>query len=267
SSRDISERKRMIDNLARLSTVVEQSPVSIVITNLAGDIEYVNPKFTEVTGYTREEAIGQNPRVLKSGDKDSDEYRALWEDILAGKEWRGEFCNKKKNGDIYWESALISPSRDSSNTITHFLAIKEDITASRQTEIALRESETRLRSITDAARDAILMMTPDGNISIPEKPLIYPNPVNGDDTVKIRFLITKQAKVIKIKIYTVSARLVKYAEINTSDRNLMQGYNVIELPDNLLRQLARGTYYYSISAEDAEGNKARAKTDKIIIMK
>jgi PAS domain S-box-containing protein len=165
SSRDISERKRMIDNLARLSTVVEQSPVSIVITNLAGDIEYVNPKFTEVTGYTREEAIGQNPRVLKSGDKDSDEYRALWEDILAGKEWRGEFCNKKKNGDIYWESALISPIRDSSNTITHFLAIKEDITASRQTEIALRESETRLRSITDAARDAILMMTPDGNIS------------------------------------------------------------------------------------------------------
>jgi len=109
--------------------------------------------------------------------------------------------------------------------------------------------------------------TPDGNISIPEKPLIYPNPVNGDDTVKIRFLITKQAKVIKIKIYTVSARLVKYAEINTSDRNLMQGYNIIELPNSLLRQLARGTYYYSISAEDAEGNKARAKTDKIIIMK
>jgi PAS domain S-box-containing protein len=165
SSRDISERKRMLDNLGKLSTAVEQSPVTIVITNLAGEIEYVNPKFTEVTGYTAEEALGQNPRVLKSGDKSSEDYRGLWEEILAGKAWRGEFCNKKKNGEIYWERALISPIRNSANTITHFLAIKEDITASRQTETALREGETRLRSITDAARDAILMMTPDGKIS------------------------------------------------------------------------------------------------------
>lgn len=165
SSRDISERKRMLDNLGKLSTAVEQSPISIVITNLAGEIEYVNPKFTEVTGYTAEEALGQNPRVLKSGDKGPEDYRELWEAILSGQAWRGEFCNKKKNGEIYWERALISPIRNSANAITHFLAIKEDITASRQTETALRESETRLRSITDSARDAILMMTPEGKIS------------------------------------------------------------------------------------------------------
>ncbi len=165
SSRDITERKRMLENLSKLSKAVDQSPVSIVITNLVGDIEYVNPKFTEITGYTPEEALGQNPRVLKSGDKAPEEYRELWDDITAGKEWRGDFCNKKKSGEVYWERALISPIRDGANTITHFLAIKEDITASRRTEIALRESEARLRSITDAARDAILMMTPDGEIS------------------------------------------------------------------------------------------------------
>ncbi|MBL7648285.1 MAG: PAS domain S-box protein [Candidatus Hydrogenedentes bacterium] len=165
SSRDISERRRMLENLSKLSKTVDQSPVSIVITNVAGDIEYVNPKFTEITGYTPEEAIGQNPRVLKSGDKAPEEYRQLWENITAGHEWRGEFCNRKKSGEVYWERALISPIRDSANTITHFLAIKEDITASRRTEMALRESEARLRSITDAARDAILMLTPDGQIS------------------------------------------------------------------------------------------------------
>ncbi len=165
SSRDITERKGMLENLSKLSKAVDQSPVSIVITNLAGDIEYVNPKFTQITGYTREEATGQNPRVLKSGDKSSDEYRELWERITAGMEWRGEFCNKKKNGEVYWERALISPIRDGANAITHFVAIKEDITASRRTEIALRESEARLRSITDAARDAILMMNPDGQVS------------------------------------------------------------------------------------------------------
>ena len=165
SSRDITERKRMLENLSKLSKAVDQSPVSIVITNLAGDIEYVNPKFTEVTGYTREEALGQNPRVLKSGDKAPEAYRELWEDITAGKEWRGEFCNKKRSGEVYWERALIAPIRDSTNEITHFLAIKEDITAGKRTENALRESEARLRSITEAARDAILMIAPDGRLS------------------------------------------------------------------------------------------------------
>jgi PAS domain S-box-containing protein len=117
-----------------LSRAVEQSPASIVITNPAGDIEYVNPKFVHVTGYTLAEALGKNPRILKSGDKSPEAYRELWQTITAGKEWSGEFHNKKKNGELYWESASISPIRDLAGRVTHYVAVKEDITARKQTE-------------------------------------------------------------------------------------------------------------------------------------
>jgi PAS domain S-box-containing protein len=131
---NITERKRAEEKLRQLSRAVEQSPASIVITNPAGDIEYANPKFVEVTGYTLAEALGKNPRILKSGEKGPEAYRELWETIAAGQEWRGEFHNKKKNGELYWESASISPIRDPAGRVTHFVAVKEDITARKQTE-------------------------------------------------------------------------------------------------------------------------------------
>jgi PAS domain S-box-containing protein len=132
--RDITARKQMEGKLRQLSTAVEQSPASIVITDTAGDIEYVNPKFVQVTGYTLAEALGKNPRILKSGEKSPEAYRELWETITAGKEWRGEFHNKKKSGELYWESASISPIRDLAGRVTHYVAVKEDITARKQTE-------------------------------------------------------------------------------------------------------------------------------------
>ncbi|HYK88875.1 MAG TPA: PAS domain S-box protein, partial [Acidobacteriota bacterium] len=106
---DITEGKRTGDQLRKLSLAVEQSPASVVITDPQGNIEYVNRKFVEVTGYTLAEAIGQNPRLLKSGETPSHRYRELWETITAGHEWHGEFHNRKKNGDLYWESATITP--------------------------------------------------------------------------------------------------------------------------------------------------------------
>jgi PAS domain S-box-containing protein len=132
--RDITERKRMEEKLRQLSRAVEQSPASIVITNRAGDIEYVNPKFVQVTGYTLAEVLGKNPRVLKSGEKSPEAYRELWQTITAGKEWNGEFHNKKKNGELYWESASISPIRDLAGHVTHYVGVKEDITTRKQTE-------------------------------------------------------------------------------------------------------------------------------------
>jgi PAS domain S-box-containing protein len=132
--RDITERKGMEDKLRQLSRAVEQSPASIIITDAAGTIEYVNPKFIEVTGYALAEVLGKNPRILKSGDKGPESYRELWQTITAGKEWRGEFHNKKKNGELYWESASLSPIRDLAGRITHYVAVKEDITARKQTE-------------------------------------------------------------------------------------------------------------------------------------
>ena len=126
--RDITERKRNEDNLRKLSRAVEQSPVSVVITDARGDIEYVNTKFSEVSGYAANEVIGKNPRILQSGLTPLDVYRDLWQTILGGSEWRGKLQNRKKNGELYWEYAYFSAVRDSEGAITHFVAVKEDIT-------------------------------------------------------------------------------------------------------------------------------------------
>ena len=131
---DVTEHRHVEEELRKLHRAVEQSPTSVVITDRQGAIEYVNPKFSEVTGYTFDEVKGQTPRVVKSGYTSAEEYTKLWETILSGKEWRGEFLNKKKNGEQFWELASISPVRDIAGTITHFLAVKEDITQRKMLE-------------------------------------------------------------------------------------------------------------------------------------
>jgi two-component system, cell cycle sensor histidine kinase and response regulator CckA len=146
-TRDITDRKRMEEEARKLSRAVEQSPVSVIITDTKGNIEYVNPRFTEITGYTTEEVLGKNPRILKSGITPREEYERLWRIISSGKEWHGEFQNKKKNGSLYWESASISPVFGDNGAITHYLAVKEDITERKRTEDALRESEERYRTL------------------------------------------------------------------------------------------------------------------------
>ena len=129
------KHKRIEEELRKLSRAVEQSPASIVITDTTGAIEYVNSKFIQITGYSLEEVKGKNPRVLKSGEKPAEEYTQLWNAITSGGEWRGEFHNKKKNGDLYWEFAVISPITDTHGNITHFLAVKEDITERKLAEV------------------------------------------------------------------------------------------------------------------------------------
>jgi PAS domain S-box-containing protein len=116
----------------KLSTAIIQSPTIVVITDPNGNIEYVNPKFTEVTGYTLEEAKWKNPKLLNSGFHDKLFFTVLWKTILSGKIWQGEFKNKKKNGELYWENALISPIKDSDGKIIHFVAVKEDITEKKK---------------------------------------------------------------------------------------------------------------------------------------
>ncbi len=135
--RDISERKATEDDLRKLSRAVEQSSSSVVITDLQGDIEYVNPRFTENTGYAKEEVLGKNSRLLKSGVQSDQTYQELWQTITADKEWRGELCNRKKSGDLFWEYASISPIKDANRSITHFLAVKEDITLRKEYEARL----------------------------------------------------------------------------------------------------------------------------------
>lgn len=143
--RDISFRKHAEDEMRKLSTAVEHSPVSIIISDLEGKIVYANPKAVETTGYSLEELLGQNPRVLKSGETDSQEYRHLWETISKGNQWSGTFHNKKKNGTLYWESSSISPIRDNSGKIINYVAVKEDITEKKKINDELIDSEARLK--------------------------------------------------------------------------------------------------------------------------
>ena len=142
--RDVTERKKADDSLRKLSRAVEESPVSVIITNIAGSIEYVNPKCLEVTGYSYDEVIGQNPNILKSGEQTPEFYRELWETILSGREWHGELHNKKKNGELFWEHASISPIRDEKGDISHFVAVKEDITERKEIERDKARQEKRL---------------------------------------------------------------------------------------------------------------------------
>lgn len=144
------EIETLLESMRKFSRAVEYSANSVVITNLQGEIEYVNPKFTQVTGYSREEAIGQNPRILKSGDTSLEEYRNLWAVITAGNEWRGEFHNRRKDGRLYWESASISPIRNEKGEISHFVAVKEDISARKEVEAELRRlNETLEQRVRD----------------------------------------------------------------------------------------------------------------------
>jgi two-component system cell cycle sensor histidine kinase/response regulator CckA len=131
-------RQRAEEELRKLSRAVEQSPSLVMITDTDGNVEYVNPRFTQITGYTAQEIVGHNPRLLKSGQTTSEEYEQLWQTITDGGEWHGELYNKKKNGEFYWVSVCISPIRDSAGNITHFLSIQEDITERKQLEEQLR---------------------------------------------------------------------------------------------------------------------------------
>jgi PAS domain S-box-containing protein len=125
---DITERKQTEEKLRQLSQAVEQAPVSIVIANVDGSLQYVNPRFAQVTGYSKEEVIGENPRILKSGLTPREKHIELWNTITKGEIWRGELINRRKNGEIYYESAIISPIINEQGMISHFVGVKEDIT-------------------------------------------------------------------------------------------------------------------------------------------
>jgi len=138
--RDITTRKKAEEQLRQLSRAVEASPTSIIITDTEGNIQYANPKFTQVTGYSVDEVIGKNPNILKTEYTPAETHRELWETISDGREWRGEFCNRKKNGETFWELASISPIENSEGKITYYVAVKEDITDQKRTQEALRIS-------------------------------------------------------------------------------------------------------------------------------
>ncbi|WP_161947454.1 sensor domain-containing protein [Trichlorobacter thiogenes] len=130
--RDVTARRAKEAQLRKLSAAVEHSPASIVITDRDGAIEYVNPAFSRLTGYSMQEALGKNPRILKAGDQPEEFYLELWETLLRGEEWRGEFHNKRKDGSLFWEMASISPILNEKGEILSFVAVKENITERKE---------------------------------------------------------------------------------------------------------------------------------------
>ncbi|MBI5034039.1 MAG: PAS domain S-box protein [Chloroflexi bacterium] len=156
---DITEREQAAEQLRKLSRAVEQSPATVIITDPTGCIEYVNPHFCQTTGYMLEEVLGKNPRILKSGFTPREQYQQLWQSMRAGKEWQGEFQNRKKNGELYWESAQISPIFDEHGKVTHLVGVKIDITERKRAEQALQDArdelEMRVRERTTELENAV----------------------------------------------------------------------------------------------------------------
>lgn len=144
--------------LTRLSEAVNQTDSTIVITDLDGRIDYVNPAFSRITGYAREEIIGKNPKILNSGKTPPEVFRDMWDTIRQGQTWRGELINRKKDGDLYWERAVISPIKDEAGETAYFIAVKDDISDLKRAEEALRESEKQRETILQTTIEGFLMI-------------------------------------------------------------------------------------------------------------
>lgn len=214
SNRPITKRKNAELKLKLLSSIVEQSPASIVVTNTDGDIEYVNKAFSRATGYSFDEAIGKNPRILKTEKTKPEVHKNMWETITKGEAWIGEFVNQKKNGYEYYENALIAPILDENNKIVNYFAIKENITKRKKAEHALRESEQKYKTIVELMGEGLAMTDYKGDIH-------YANLSVG-------------------KIYGIEAKKLKGK--NLSELFGMEQLDIMEKQINALDDIEKNTY-------------------------
>ncbi len=235
----IAELERENGLLRRFSVAVEQSPACIIVTDRQGKIEYVNPRFLELTGYEITEALGQNPRILKSGMTTAAEYRELWATINSGRTWHGEFCNRKKNRELYWEAAAISPIVDAQGNITHFVAVKQDITERKRAEdesrsatgfldrvinaiadpVFVKNGERRFVLVNDAfcaidGRPREVILLDDGDASLPEEQAAVFREMDlrvldtGEESVSEEFLSNRSSG----KVHAVVTRKARYLD-------------------------------------------------------
>ncbi|OFX53976.1 MAG: hypothetical protein A2066_00910 [Bacteroidetes bacterium GWB2_41_8] len=247
---DITERKKAEDQLRLLSKSIEQSPVSVVITNKKGIIEYVNPSFTKRTGYTEEEALGKNPRVLKSGMHDALFYEKMWKTLLSGQPWIGEILNMKKNGDLYWENAIISPIFNYNGAITHFLAAKEDITEKKKLfSDLIREKERAEES--DRLKSAFLanmsheVRTPLNSIIGFSELLVDPDFEEEQKNEFIQLIITNGNSLL-----TIISDIMDISKLESSELKIYKKHiKVKTFLSSLVEQ-----YSFQIKAKDLEFN-------------
>ncbi|MBK7213504.1 MAG: PAS domain S-box protein [Bacteroidales bacterium] len=239
------EKKRSDEASEKLSKAMVHSPLSVVITDYSGTIEYVNPKFCEITGYTAEEAIGNNPRILKSGQQESAFYASLWESILQGKEWKGEMHNRKKNGDLYWENVSISPIINSEGEISHFVAVKEDITDKKKMHDDLVAAKNQAEE-SDRLKTAFLQ-----NISHEIR-----TPLNGmlgfAYIINNEVLSTEKVKEYSAIIHSSGKRLLELINNIIDISKIESGTLEVNLTDIHLHTLIQGVLNQFIPVADSK---------------
>jgi PAS domain S-box-containing protein len=214
---DLTKQVKQEMHIRKLSRAVEQSQVSIVITDSNGDIEYVNPKFTDVTGYTLDEAKGKNPRILKSGEQPEEVYKDLWSTITNGRQWSGIFHNKKKNGEMFWESANISPIVNENGKISNYIAVKEDITEKVEAENEIKRYHAKLEDLVEERSGQIKKQ----NVFFKTLIDTIPNPVFVKNTDGIYTEVNKA-----------------FAELLEEKRENILGKTVHEIPGGKTAELA-----------------------------
>ncbi|MCF8391579.1 MAG: PAS domain S-box protein [Bacteroidales bacterium] len=261
SNRLITDYKKVELHWKMLSNIVEQSPATIVITDLAGNIEYVNQAFTRITGYSSEEAIGQNPRILNSGKNDPQIFIDLWETISNGETWIGDFINTRKNGEEYYERAIISPTHNEDGQIVNYFAIKEDITAQRLAEQELKRSEQELQNTN---------MMKDKHFSIIAHDLRNPfNAILGFSDLLLKnnasYDIAKREQLIRFisesskRAYLLLENLLEWSRASTG--------KVVFNPDKIILEeiISEGISHTEIMAQNKEIHLSYKLTEDIIL--
>ena len=250
---DVTERILAEHQLHKLSVVVEQSPAIVVITDPDGNIKYVNPMFVEVTGYSAEEARGQNPRILKSGLMSKKVYEELWQTILSGGVWSGELQNKKKNGEFYWDQAVISAIRNKENVITNFVAVKVDITEQKKIFAELTAAKEKAEE-SDRLKSAFLanisheIRTPMNGILGFAQLLKEPH-LTGEEETEYIDLIQKSGE----RMLNLINNLINISRIEAGETMLQQS----ETPVN---ELMRDLYAFFKPEIDKKGLRLNLKT-------
>ncbi len=250
---DVTDRILADKQLKTLSVAVEQSPTVVVITDPLGNIEYVNPAFIEHTGYTIEEAIGQNPRILQSGLMQKSVYEELWKTILSGKVWRGELQNRKKNGDLFWERAIISAIRNNDDEVTNFVAVKENITEQRKIVAALIEEKEHAQE-SDRLKSAFLanisheIRTPMNGILGFAQLLNEPH-LTGEELAEYIDLIQQSGK----RMLTLINNLINISRIEA-------GETMLHIDETPVNELLRNLYAFFKPEIDKKGLRLNCTT-------
>jgi PAS domain S-box-containing protein len=252
-------RKKIEKQLQIVNKAIEQSSASVVITNLQGSIEYVNPAFSQLTGYSFEEMIGQNPNVLKSGHTTDSEYKKLWEDITHNKAWQGEFKNKKKNGETYWEYAIISPIINEEGETTNFVAVKENITERKR----LEEEQNHLLTIVESSAAYIFTFDLNRNFLYANKAMKDILEVGDGDITKYSITQFRSPRAIAVTPEAEASILEKGKWIGESAYQSLSGKIIPVIQVFILHTDTEGHAAY-VSATGIDISKQKIVEDELI---